>query len=142
MLGLGLKAVFENIDNRSDFKSYMQNYAIAKGTPRGPRREGPYDQGYVCLSSHSVLKIELTLLKAKGTATSRPTEQRRPRRVRYLSACLSSTTTVASAPSIIQLHGLPPILYTSATSRFSSTTFTKLPLSQRIRCIHRYRKHQ
>ncbi|WVO22533.1 uncharacterized protein IAS62_003863 [Cryptococcus decagattii] len=44
--GLGLKAVFENIDNRSDFKSYMQNYAVAKSTPRGPRREGPYDQGY------------------------------------------------------------------------------------------------
>lgn len=47
-LGSGLKAIFENIDNRTDFKSYMQNYAVAKGTPRGPRREGPYDQGYVC----------------------------------------------------------------------------------------------
>ncbi|OWZ38970.1 GTPase activating protein [Cryptococcus neoformans Tu259-1] len=44
--GSGLKAIFENIDNRTDFKSYMQNYAVAKGTPRGPRREGPYDQGY------------------------------------------------------------------------------------------------
>lgn len=87
---------------------------------------------------HSILKMELTLLKAKRTAISRPTEQRRPRRVRYL----SSTTTVASAPSIFQLHGLPPILYTSSTSRFSSTTFTKLPLSQRIRCVHRYCKYQ
>ncbi|WVO15490.1 hypothetical protein L204_103148 [Cryptococcus depauperatus] len=44
--GPGLKVVFENIDNRSDFKSYMQNYAVARGTPKGPRRDGPYDDGF------------------------------------------------------------------------------------------------
>jgi hypothetical protein len=37
------------IDNRGDFKAYMQNYAYARGpaTPRGPRREGPPDEGFV-----------------------------------------------------------------------------------------------
>lgn len=146
-LGSGLKAIFENIDNRTDFKSYMQNYAVAKGTPRGPRREGPYDQGYVCfffffLPVHK-LKIELTLLKAKGTASSCPTEQRCPRHIYYLpSARLSSTTTVASGPSILQLHSLSPILYTVATARFFSAIFTKFPLPQLIHYIHRYCKHQ
>ncbi|GFZ47231.1 hypothetical protein JCM24511_04974 [Saitozyma sp. JCM 24511] len=43
----GLKSIFEAIDNRTDFKSYMQNYAVARGTPRGPRREGPYEEGFV-----------------------------------------------------------------------------------------------
>lgn len=46
-LGPGLKNIFEAIDNRTDFKSYMQNYAVARGTPRGPRRDGPYDEGFV-----------------------------------------------------------------------------------------------
>lgn len=34
------------IDNRSDFKAYMQNYAVARNIPRGPRRDGLYDEGY------------------------------------------------------------------------------------------------
>jgi hypothetical protein len=46
--GPGLKAIFEAIDNRTDFKSYMQNYAVARGSSKGPRREGPYDEGFVC----------------------------------------------------------------------------------------------
>ncbi|KAF9054607.1 GTPase activating protein [Panaeolus papilionaceus] len=47
--GLGLKATIETIDNRSDFKTYMQNYAFARGgaPPRGPRREGPQDEGFL-----------------------------------------------------------------------------------------------
>ncbi|TFK52005.1 RhoGAP-domain-containing protein [Heliocybe sulcata] len=47
--GPGLKATTETIDNRSDFKVYMQNYAYAHGGAnyRGPRREGPADQGFV-----------------------------------------------------------------------------------------------
>jgi hypothetical protein len=45
--GPGLKAIFEAIDNRTDFKSYMQNYAVARGSLKGPRREGPYDEGFV-----------------------------------------------------------------------------------------------
>ena len=46
---VGLKNAVEMIDNRSDFKTYMQNYAYAHGnqTPRGPRREGPPDEGFV-----------------------------------------------------------------------------------------------
>ncbi|GMK55519.1 hypothetical protein CspeluHIS016_0205750 [Cutaneotrichosporon spelunceum] len=43
----GMKAIFDLIDNRSDFKAYMQNYSVARNTPRGPRREGPYDEGYL-----------------------------------------------------------------------------------------------
>ncbi|KAJ7155437.1 Rho GTPase activation protein [Mycena crocata] len=47
--GVGLKATLEMIDNRGDFKAYMQNYAYARGpaTPRGPRREGPSDEGFL-----------------------------------------------------------------------------------------------
>ncbi|OBZ66849.1 Rho GTPase-activating protein 23 [Grifola frondosa] len=45
----GLKATMESIDNRSDFKTYMQNYAYAHGgtNTRGPRRDGPRDEGYL-----------------------------------------------------------------------------------------------
>ena len=47
--GLGLKASIETIDNRGDFKVYMQHYAFARGpnAPRGPRREGPTEEGFV-----------------------------------------------------------------------------------------------
>ncbi|EGN95220.1 hypothetical protein SERLA73DRAFT_95907 [Serpula lacrymans var. lacrymans S7.3] len=47
--GLGLKPTYEAIDSRSDFKTYMQNYAYARGNaaPRGPRREGPAEEGFL-----------------------------------------------------------------------------------------------
>ncbi|KDQ50698.1 hypothetical protein JAAARDRAFT_199693 [Jaapia argillacea MUCL 33604] len=47
--GPGLKATIETIDNRTDFRVYMQNYAYAHGsTPsRGPRRQGPEDEGFL-----------------------------------------------------------------------------------------------
>ncbi|KAF9244101.1 Rho GTPase activation protein [Melanogaster broomeanus] len=46
--GVGLKAHIESIDNRADFKIYMQNYAYARGgVPRGPRREGPAEEGFL-----------------------------------------------------------------------------------------------
>ncbi|KAG8832673.1 hypothetical protein FRC17_000892 [Serendipita sp. 399] len=46
--GPGLKAIMESIDNRADFKTYVQNYRIAHPTmPRGPRRDGPAEQGYL-----------------------------------------------------------------------------------------------
>lgn len=50
--GLGLKATIELIDNRGDFKTYMQNYAFARGgvVPRGPRRDGPQDEGFVSIA--------------------------------------------------------------------------------------------
>ena len=37
----------ESIDNRADFRVYMQNYAVAHTGPRGPRREGPWEEGFV-----------------------------------------------------------------------------------------------
>ncbi|TCD69443.1 hypothetical protein EIP91_007569 [Steccherinum ochraceum] len=43
----GLKAIFESVDNRSDFKTYMQNYAYAHVGPKGPRREGPPEEGFL-----------------------------------------------------------------------------------------------
>jgi hypothetical protein len=47
-LGPGIKATIESIDNRSDFKVYMQNYAYAHGgVQRGPRRTGPEHEGFV-----------------------------------------------------------------------------------------------
>ncbi|KAG1864821.1 Rho GTPase activation protein [Suillus subluteus] len=47
--GIGLKSTIESIDNRADFKVYMQNYAYARGgaAPRGPRREGPAEEGFL-----------------------------------------------------------------------------------------------
>lgn len=50
----------------------MQNYAVAKGTPRGPRREGPYDQGYVCSSSrtHSENRVDIAQSKRHCQLTS------------------------------------------------------------------------
>ncbi|KAJ7603645.1 Rho GTPase activation protein [Roridomyces roridus] len=59
-LGPGLKATLEMIDNRGDFRSYMQNYAYARGptTPRGPRREGPPDEGFLPpLPTHLAEKV-------------------------------------------------------------------------------------
>ncbi|KAI0709675.1 GTPase activating protein [Cerioporus squamosus] len=46
---LGLKATMESIDNRSDFKVWMQSYVYAHGgqNPRGPRRNGPQDEGFL-----------------------------------------------------------------------------------------------
>ncbi|KAJ6607481.1 GTPase activating protein [Mycena sp. CBHHK59/15] len=62
-LGIGLKAALEMIDNRGDFKAYMQNYAYARGpaTPRGPRREGPSDEGFLPpLPTHHVEKAYIS----------------------------------------------------------------------------------
>ncbi|CED84616.1 Chimaerin and related Rho GTPase activating proteins [Phaffia rhodozyma] len=43
----GLKAIAETIDNRTDFKTFMTNFVVARGgVPRGPRREGLYEEGY------------------------------------------------------------------------------------------------
>lgn len=55
--GPGLRVIFETIDNRTDFKSYMQNYAVARGTPKGPRREGPYEEGFVSPARLSPLAV-------------------------------------------------------------------------------------
>lgn len=56
--GPGLKSIMESIDNRTDFKSYVQNYRVAHhGSGAGPRREGPADQGYVSIPKYSHASI-------------------------------------------------------------------------------------
>jgi hypothetical protein len=46
----GLKAIVETIDNRNDFKTFMQNFTVARGSQRGPSRNVPYDDGSVSLA--------------------------------------------------------------------------------------------
>jgi hypothetical protein len=59
MAGPGLKATIESIDNRSDFKVYMQNYAYAHGgMQRGPRRTGPEHEGFVSCAHAVTCTIE------------------------------------------------------------------------------------
>jgi len=47
--GPGLKAIAESIDNRDDFKNFMQNYAVtfAASGQKVLRREGPPEEGFV-----------------------------------------------------------------------------------------------
>jgi len=46
--GPGLKAIMESIDNRADFKDYVQAYRVANhGIGRGPNREDPIEPTYV-----------------------------------------------------------------------------------------------
>jgi hypothetical protein len=46
--GPGLKVIMESIDNRADFKDYVQAYRVAhQGTGRGPQREDPVERGFV-----------------------------------------------------------------------------------------------
>lgn len=51
--GPGLRPTFQAIDNRADFRVFMQNYAVAYTGPRGPRREGPWQEGFVRPLLHS-----------------------------------------------------------------------------------------
>ncbi|KAI0741304.1 GTPase activating protein [Daedaleopsis nitida] len=46
---VGLKATMESIDNRTDFKTWMQAYVYAHGgsNPRAPRRNGPAEEGFL-----------------------------------------------------------------------------------------------
>lgn len=48
----GLKSIAESIDNREDFKKFMQNYAVsfAASGQRVLRREGPPEEGFVRVS--------------------------------------------------------------------------------------------
>lgn len=47
--GPGLKSIAESIDNKDDFKSFMQNYAVsfAASGQKVLRREGPPEEGFV-----------------------------------------------------------------------------------------------
>ncbi len=57
IVGPGLKAIVESIDSRSDFKTFMQNFAVARGSVRGPRREGPYEDGFVSSCDTSASRL-------------------------------------------------------------------------------------
>lgn len=46
--GPGLKAIMESIDNRADFKEYVQAYRVANhGMGRGPQREDPIEPSHL-----------------------------------------------------------------------------------------------
>lgn len=58
----GLKNAVDSIDNRADFKTFVQNYQVAHGRDyRGPRRDGPYEEGFVssriATSNYSVMSL-------------------------------------------------------------------------------------
>ena len=60
--------MFETIDNRADFKIYMQNYAYAHGGASGGRgREEPAEEGFVSFPVASVMRID------RGKLLSLPT---------------------------------------------------------------------
>ena len=51
--------MFETIDNRADFKIYMQKYAYAHGgASRGRSREEPAEEGFVSFLVASVMRID------------------------------------------------------------------------------------
>lgn len=67
--GPGLKPIMESIDNRSDFRTYVHSYKLAHhGQSRGPRREGPADQGFVS-SSPRALHYFFVLTKISSAST-------------------------------------------------------------------------
>ncbi|KAH7885795.1 hypothetical protein F5I97DRAFT_1875464 [Phlebopus sp. FC_14] len=79
--GIGLKALTESIDNRVDFKTYMQNYAYARGgaPSRGPRREGPAEEGFLPpLPTHSTSYVAVQSAQpgVNGTSHSVPDRAR------------------------------------------------------------------
>ena len=60
--------MFETIDNRADFKIYMQKYAYAHGgASRGRSREEPAEEGFMSFPVASVMRID------RGKLPSLPT---------------------------------------------------------------------
>ncbi|KAA1468895.1 GTPase activating protein [Dentipellis sp. KUC8613] len=77
----GLKATIELIDNRSDFKVYMQNYAYAHGgVVKGPRRTGPEHEGFLPPLPHHVDRSQPGGYAATtpGSSTSQLPDKGRP----------------------------------------------------------------
>ena len=96
----GLKAALEAIDNRSDFKTFMQNYAFAHGgvNNKGPRRDGPREEGFVCVPCTMLPWIVLTAMRPSFHRSPRSlrTHPRRatlPRRSRRIAAGRRSALT-------------------------------------------------
>ncbi|QRV89091.1 Rho GTPase-activating protein 12 [Ceratobasidium sp. AG-Ba] len=90
--GPGIKLTVESIDNRTDFKVYMQNYAVAHGAPKGPRREGPAEDGFL----PPLPSLETIPSQLSGTS-AHPSS--------YNSTNPPTTTT---APSSVSTHTTPP----------------------------------
>lgn len=69
-LDTGLRAAIEVIDNRADFKLYMQNYAVAHASSgqKVLRREGPWQEGFVRPLKHT--RCSRTNLGLAGCAYS------------------------------------------------------------------------
>ncbi|TIC70111.1 RhoGAP-domain-containing protein [Wallemia mellicola] len=57
--GPGLRSLVERIDNQKDFKTFMQNFAVAQPKSTGPTRYGPEyeNQGKAFSPSHSYARI-------------------------------------------------------------------------------------
>lgn len=55
--GPGIKVVIGSIDNQNDFKTFMQNYAVSHA-PTGPRRQGPWEEGFVSSSFVSPIALK------------------------------------------------------------------------------------
>lgn len=116
---LGLKAIFESIDNRNDFKKYMQNFAVARGSMRTIRRDGPQDDGFVSANQLESKVSELTGCSARprhSHRTSKPPKllfrARRhllQKRRSFRTAILAAWLPIKSLPSHSLLH--PTTLY-------------------------------
>ncbi|TYJ59114.1 hypothetical protein B9479_000103 [Cryptococcus floricola] len=113
--GPGLKAIFESIDNRTDFKSYMQNYAVIRGTPRGPRREGPYDDGFqMPLPPHVQRSQDSTFSASQSSAHTSPQPQALPSP--HSQASGYGYQTSPQPPSTSQMQSSAPPLHPSGPS--------------------------
>lgn len=57
-VGQGMKTAIETIDGREDFKTFMNQYGVSwqMSGQRGPRREGPPEDGFVRSSSFPYLR--------------------------------------------------------------------------------------
>ncbi|EJD47891.1 RhoGAP-domain-containing protein [Auricularia subglabra TFB-10046 SS5] len=82
--GPGLRPTFHAIDNRADFRVFMQNYAVAYTGPRGPRRDGPWEEGFMStpiggpLSSASSTTLVSQLHGSPGGIPVVPQDRGRP----------------------------------------------------------------
>ncbi|POY73436.1 hypothetical protein BMF94_3774 [Rhodotorula taiwanensis] len=78
--GPGLRTVIESIDLREDFKTYMQQYSLnwqMSGQQRGPRRDGPEEDGFPTMSPTTALgppnPYSSSSLSAASPAAAYPT---------------------------------------------------------------------
>ncbi|CAG8587370.1 974_t:CDS:2, partial [Acaulospora colombiana] len=69
--GPGLKSIMESIDNRTDFKAYVQNYRVVhQGMYRGPRREAYNDRSASNLNHGYASQVNLHSARNLGAGGS------------------------------------------------------------------------